>query len=210
MTYRHHMITVTVLNVSSDLMMLCIPVPMIARARLPLRRKIVLCLVFSLGVLTCLVAILNRYFNFTQNNSLVFLIWYNAEMATAVMIANIPFCWPLLRKLFALDSWSNSSDRRAGPSDIAGSGQPPPTIGTGSKRRRPRDPHTVGFDDMTYFESTEVINGQEANPDYELGEMVQASGKKQRARSSNESDDPELGTAVSEKEFFRGAQEPWR
>lgn len=105
------MITVTVFHVSSDLLMLLIPVPMIARAKLPLLRKTILCVIFSLGLLVVLVAILNRYYNFTVSNSLVFLIWYNGEASTAVMVANIPFCWTLLRRLFALDAWGSSSRR---------------------------------------------------------------------------------------------------
>lgn len=105
------MITVTVFHVSSDLAMLLIPVPMIARTRLPLMRKIILCIIFSLGLLVVLVAILNRYYNFTVENSLVFLVWYNGEASTAVMVANIPFCWTLLRRLFSLDAWSNSTRR---------------------------------------------------------------------------------------------------
>jgi hypothetical protein len=119
------MITVTVFNVSSDLMMLCIPLPMIIKTRLPLRRKLVLSAVFSLGVFTVLVAILNRYFNFTIDNSYIFLTWYNGEICTAIMIANIPFCWTLLRKVFHLDSWGGSSARR----EIVGDSNMPPTVG---------------------------------------------------------------------------------
>jgi hypothetical protein len=103
------MITVTVLHVTSDLAMLLIPVPMIAAAHLPLKRKIVLCTVFSLGVVVVIIAILNRYFNFTIDNSLVFLIWYNTEGSAAVMIANLPFCWTLLRKIFSLGTWSGTT-----------------------------------------------------------------------------------------------------
>ena len=105
------MITVTVFHVSSDLLMLLIPAPMIARARLPMVRKVILVIIFSLGLLVVLVAILNRYYNFTIINSYIFLIWYNGEASTAVMVANIPFCWTLLRNVFSLDAWTNSSRR---------------------------------------------------------------------------------------------------
>lgn len=70
-TYLHHMITVTVFHVSSDLLMLLIPAPMIARARLPVIRKVILVIIFSLGLLVVLVAILNRYYNFTDRKSVV-------------------------------------------------------------------------------------------------------------------------------------------
>ncbi len=82
---------------------------MIARARLPLRRKLVLCGVFSLGVLVVLLAILNRYYNFVMPHDLVFLAWYNGEAGTAVMVANVPFCWALVRRIFALGPWRGSA-----------------------------------------------------------------------------------------------------
>ncbi|KAK3360915.1 hypothetical protein B0T24DRAFT_119862 [Lasiosphaeria ovina] len=119
-TYHYHIITVTVLHVSSDLAMLCIPLPVIIRARLPLRRKLVLCGVFSLGGLVVVVAILNRYFNLAMPNDSGFLRWYNAEAATAVVIANVPFCWALLRQVFALDSWAASSSGSGGGGSVAG------------------------------------------------------------------------------------------
>ena len=115
------MITTTSLHVSSDILLMCIPIPLIARARLPLKRKLVLCAVFSLGVSVVIVAILNRYYNFTQPNELVFLIWYNGEASTAVMIANIPMCWALLQKVFSLDAWgSNRWGRSASGPPIVG------------------------------------------------------------------------------------------
>ena len=108
------MITATVFNISSDLMMLCIPLPLLMKAQLPLKRKIVLCCVFSLGIFVILTAILNRYYNFCQPfGSLVYLNWYVAEAATAVYVANIPLCWPLLRRLFNLSSFTSSSKRTA-------------------------------------------------------------------------------------------------
>src|SRR3569833_1842172 len=51
------------------------------------------------------------------------------------MIANIPFCWTLLRRMFALDAWMHSS---AGP----------PTIGSAANRHgwRGKDQLIVGRD----------------------------------------------------------------
>jgi len=118
--------------------MLAIPIPMIARTRLPLRQKIVLCGVFSLGVLVVLLAILNRTFNFAMPHNLVFLAWYNGEASTAVIIANVPFCWALVRRLFKLESWGGGSStdprrirRRLGEND----NEPPPTIGSAEPKR---------------------------------------------------------------------------
>ena len=48
--YYHHLITDAVFNISSDLMMLFLPLPLLIKAKLPLRRKFILSGVFSLGV----------------------------------------------------------------------------------------------------------------------------------------------------------------
>lgn len=134
-SYHNHMITTTSLHVSSDILLMCIPIPLIARAHLPLKRKLVLCAVFSLGVAVVIVAILNRYYNFTQPNELVFLIWYNGEASTAVMIANLPMCWALLQKVFSLDAWGTNRWGR--------SASGPPIIGQpGYDKYARRNPHS--------------------------------------------------------------------
>jgi len=107
------MIVTSVFHVSSDLAMLAIPVPMLIGTRLPLRRKLVLCGIFSLGAVNVLVAALNRYYNFTEPDDYVFLVWYCAEASTAVMVANMPFCWTLLQRVFKLGAWAVTSAPRA-------------------------------------------------------------------------------------------------
>jgi hypothetical protein len=49
-TYYNHMITATAFNISSDLMIISIPIPLLTTAQLPLKRKLVLCAIFSLGI----------------------------------------------------------------------------------------------------------------------------------------------------------------
>ncbi|KYK58774.1 UbiD family decarboxylase [Drechmeria coniospora] len=44
-----------------------------------------------------LAAILNRYCNFSSPNSYVFLFWYVAEVGVAMMVGNLPLCWPIVR-----------------------------------------------------------------------------------------------------------------
>ncbi|KAI4168255.1 MAG: hypothetical protein LQ348_007536, partial [Seirophora lacunosa] len=88
-SYYRHLITASVFNISSDLMMIYIPLPLLLRARLPPKRKAILCGVFSLGFLVILSAILNRYYNFTAGyGSLIYLNWYVGEAATSVFVAN--------------------------------------------------------------------------------------------------------------------------
>lgn len=64
-------------------------------------------------------AVLNRYYNFTQPfGSLVYLNWYVGEAATSVYVANIPLCWPLLRRMFNLSSFNASSKRTRDGSNL--------------------------------------------------------------------------------------------
>ncbi|KAE8315960.1 hypothetical protein BDV41DRAFT_143382 [Aspergillus transmontanensis] len=73
-TYFNHLITTTVLNISSDLMMLCIPLPLFIRSHLPFKQKVAVCAVFSLGGIVILMAALNKYYNFAQLQSPRFLV----------------------------------------------------------------------------------------------------------------------------------------
>ncbi|CEJ90411.1 hypothetical protein VHEMI06199 [[Torrubiella] hemipterigena] len=125
-TYYHHLIFATAFNILTDLMLFLIPIPIIIRTSMPVRRKIILCFILGLGVFNILASILNRYYNFTYDNSYVFLYWYIAEMGVAMFVGNLPLCYPLLR--LALGKTQSSSHDT-----------PPYIVTIGSERkRRPR------------------------------------------------------------------------
>ncbi|ODA84141.1 hypothetical protein RJ55_02659 [Drechmeria coniospora] len=96
-TYYNHMIFATACNVSSDILLFLIPIPIIIKTRLQNKRKIILCFILGLGIFNILAAILNRYCNFSSPNSYVFLFWYVAEVGVAMMVGNLPLCWPIVR-----------------------------------------------------------------------------------------------------------------
>ncbi|KAG5927440.1 hypothetical protein E4U42_002275 [Claviceps africana] len=96
-TYYNHMIFATACNISSDILLLLIPIPIILKTRLPRKRKMILICILGLGVFNILAAILNRYYNFSNPNSYVFLYWYVAEVGIAMIVGNLPLCWPVLR-----------------------------------------------------------------------------------------------------------------
>jgi hypothetical protein len=132
------MMFATAWNISSDLMLLCVPIPVIAKSQLPLKRKIILCAVLGLGILNVVIAVLNRYYNFNNPDDLRYVYFYVAEVATAVFVGNVPLCWPLFRRLVHGSSWSRD----------ASSGKTDPnkprtrtvrTIGSGFSKKRPSD-----------------------------------------------------------------------
>ncbi|KAI4257433.1 MAG: hypothetical protein L6R42_005668 [Xanthoria sp. 1 TBL-2021] len=145
-SYYHHLITSAVFNITSDLLMLYIPLPILIKARLPLKRKIILCGVFSLGVLVILSAILNRYYNFTEPyGSLIYLDWYTGEAATSVFVANVPHLWPLLSRIFALGAFNSlrrTTGNSSGNNNSSGKGFYPKGSGNHKgSRARPYDQH---------------------------------------------------------------------
>ncbi|KAF4974535.1 hypothetical protein FZEAL_8559 [Fusarium zealandicum] len=107
-TYYNHMIFATACNISTDLMLLFLPIPIMIKIHLPRKRKAGLCCVFGLGIFNILAAVLNRYYNFSNPNSYVFLYWYVAEVGVAMYVGNLPLCWPVIR--LALGSKCDSSN----------------------------------------------------------------------------------------------------
>lgn len=71
-TYHDYCIVQTVFNVSSDLLILMIPLPLIIRIQVSPGKRALLVLVFSLGLFTVLASILNKYYNFTLLNTTVY------------------------------------------------------------------------------------------------------------------------------------------
>lgn len=123
--------------------MLYIPLPILIRARLPLKRKLILCGVFSLGFLVILSAILNRYYNFTAGyGSLVYLNWYMGEAATSVFVANVPHLWPLLSRVFSLGAFNSmrrTADSNYGPDSSDNRDKKPRTQRSGRRLGRGGD-----------------------------------------------------------------------
>lgn len=63
--------------------------------------------------LQILAAVLNRYYNFSNPNSYVFLYWYVTEVGVAIYVGNLPLCWPVIR--LALGSKGDSSNPSSYP-----------------------------------------------------------------------------------------------
>ncbi|KAF2737450.1 hypothetical protein EJ04DRAFT_574622 [Polyplosphaeria fusca] len=104
----NHRITNAVFNISSDLILLCIALPMFIRSMLPWRRKWILCCLFSLGIFVVAASALNKYYSFTRPYESTWIFWYTRESSTAILVANLPFTWTLLRKLFNLGAFDEA------------------------------------------------------------------------------------------------------
>jgi hypothetical protein len=99
-TLTHYSIVQGCFNISADILMLFILLPLITKLTMPLKQKAVLLIIFSLGMFVIVAAILNKIFNLTNIWSPIYMLWYTRESSVAVYVSNLPMIWPLLREIF--------------------------------------------------------------------------------------------------------------
>jgi hypothetical protein len=104
----NHRITKAVFNLSSDLIMLVIALQMLIRSLLPLKRKLILCAIFSLGIFVIIASMLNSYYSFKDPYRQTWVSWYVRESSTAILVANLPFTWTILRECFDVGSFDDT------------------------------------------------------------------------------------------------------
>ncbi|KAH8732733.1 hypothetical protein GQ44DRAFT_765814 [Phaeosphaeriaceae sp. PMI808] len=102
----NHLITNAIFNISSDLIIISIPLPLLFKVRLPTKNKVVLLSVFLIGAFTIVAAVLNKYYSFMNPFGTEWTIWYLRESYTAILCANLPLIYPLIQRLFRLRNWS--------------------------------------------------------------------------------------------------------
>jgi hypothetical protein len=99
-TLQHYSIVQACFNISSDTLMLFIPLPLVFQLNMVWKQKIVLVFIFSLGIFVILAAVLTKYFNLSDVYSTTYMLWYVREASVAVYVSNLPMIWPLLREWF--------------------------------------------------------------------------------------------------------------
>ncbi|KAK4547910.1 hypothetical protein LTR36_010629 [Oleoguttula mirabilis] len=110
----NHLIMNAAFNLSSDLAMLAIGLPMFVRIQLPWKKKFPLICIFSLGIFVILAAILNKVYSFSEPFGSLWTYWYVRESSTALLVANLPFVWTFWRRLSGsstVDSVSRQNSR---------------------------------------------------------------------------------------------------
>lgn len=153
---RDHLITNTVFNISSDLMILALPMPVFLKAQLPPKRKAILVGVFLLGLFTILSALLSKAYSFGDPFGTDWIVWYIREANTAIIVANLPFTWTLLQRMFKLRSFHARSTADATPG-VASRFRS--TYGNlASMASRPRTQKGMNDLDLSATESQEGIN----------------------------------------------------
>ncbi|KAK2044237.1 hypothetical protein LZ31DRAFT_466893 [Colletotrichum somersetense] len=99
-TYERYAVLQGFFNITSDVLMLLVPLPLVSRMRIAWRQKAVLVFVFGLGLGVVVAALLTKIFNLRDPYSPYYMLWYVREASVAVCVSNLPLVWPLLREWF--------------------------------------------------------------------------------------------------------------
>ncbi|KAI0580434.1 hypothetical protein Ptr902_10694 [Pyrenophora tritici-repentis] len=113
----NHLITNAVFNITSDLIIILIPMPLLFKVRLPKKTKCILFFIFCIGAFTIVAAALNKYYSFTHPFGTEWTIWYLRESYTAILCANLPLTYPLIQRIFKLRNWNSNTYTGTTPED---------------------------------------------------------------------------------------------
>jgi hypothetical protein len=88
-------------NISADLAVLLVAIPLLMKLRIPIQQKIILVSVFGMGIFAIAAAILTKVYSLDPNLvSYAYLNWYFREASVSVYVTNLPAVWALIRDLF--------------------------------------------------------------------------------------------------------------
>ncbi|EKV11922.1 UbiD family decarboxylase [Penicillium digitatum] len=96
-TYLNFEIVQAVFNISSDVTILLVVLPLLFRARMPWRTKLPIVVVFSMGIVVILCAIISKIFTFRSIFNTSYQFWYLREASIGVWVTNAPSVWSLAR-----------------------------------------------------------------------------------------------------------------
>lgn len=99
--YFSFQVVVGVFNITSDIVVLCVAIPLILQLYLPVQQKIALTTVFGMGIFVVAASILNKVFSLAPKlMNYTYLSWYYREAAVGLYVVNLPTLWVLLRRTF--------------------------------------------------------------------------------------------------------------
>ncbi|CAG7933184.1 unnamed protein product [Penicillium olsonii] len=132
-SYQYYEVVQGCISISADIFMLLIAIPLLMQVRVPLKQKLILILLFGMGVFVIVAAVLNKVYCLVPSLiSYVYMNWYFREATVAILVTNFPLVWSLLRDVFpALKSWTGGSKRgtdryKSGPWTSKGGSNLPP------------------------------------------------------------------------------------
>ncbi|KAL7275378.1 hypothetical protein RUND412_001685 [Rhizina undulata] len=135
---RTYYMVILVFNLITDALIINIPFPLLVHARMPLRRKIIIMLMFGGGVFVMLAAILRCVFSFANSDgSEAAAIWSCREIFIALLVGNAP----MIKPIFSTNVWTCVSTSNSKENSNS------PPVGLAPRRKQSRNT------DQTLFES---------------------------------------------------------
>ncbi|KAL8703707.1 MAG: hypothetical protein Q9201_003108 [Fulgogasparrea decipioides] len=118
-SYFNYQIIEACFNISSDVFMLAIAIPILLKLQVPLLQKGILLAIFSMGVFIITAAILTKLYSlYPPLLTYAYLNWYCREASVCVYVTNLPAIWTLILDIYpGLRKWGritktpSSSDR---------------------------------------------------------------------------------------------------
>ncbi|PYH89990.1 hypothetical protein BO71DRAFT_335427 [Aspergillus ellipticus CBS 707.79] len=95
-------IVIEVLSITTDLAIMCVPIPLIIVAKIPKSQKWILCGLFSSGVFVMVAAALRAYYSVKDINTLSTALGWASRQA---LVSAIIVCAPGVKPLFSRFSW---------------------------------------------------------------------------------------------------------
>jgi len=101
-TFAKYCIIELTFNVSSDLLILGIIIPILVATKLPTRQKVQLVLLYTFGIFIITAAIVTKVYQFSNGNvyvsSWAYISWYIREASVSVYLCNLPLIVPVLNE----------------------------------------------------------------------------------------------------------------
>lgn len=98
-------------NVTADLAVLIVALPLLLRLSVPVQQKVILLAVFGMGIFVVIAALLTKIYSLVPSlTSYSYLNWYFREASVSVYVTNLPALWALVRDTFpAVKNWGYSA-----------------------------------------------------------------------------------------------------
>ncbi|WYZ34486.1 hypothetical protein EsH8_I_000762 [Colletotrichum jinshuiense] len=100
LTWWHYNIFQLTMNLSTDLILLLVPITLISGLNMKIGKKLLLICLFSMGVFVMLCAILTKVAVFSNSVGPVWFLWSVREGSTAMLVGNLVLSMPAIRACF--------------------------------------------------------------------------------------------------------------
>ncbi|KAI4273965.1 MAG: hypothetical protein LQ337_004264 [Flavoplaca oasis] len=118
-SYFNYQVIEACFNISSDIVMLAIAIPILLKLQVPILQKGILLGIFSMGVFIIIAAILTKLFSlYPPLLTYAYLNWYCREASVCVYVTNLPAVWSLVLDVFpSLRKWGRTTSKTPSSSD---------------------------------------------------------------------------------------------